>query len=177
MHRMSRRFKMTFSAWIAAERRGDVDQAERSLRRLFSVLPTPAPGSDLVMATLEQLGVRVGRRVRTVPGRLFKLLVSACLAIAGAALLLAPSVVGPPLRAINPAWVVELWTSALIAVSQRLAGGMAVWRVMSDVGDMVAAALASPATMAALAIVLVMSLVTFRALMELVAFERRTGNV
>lgn len=108
---------------------------------------------------------------------MYKLLVSACLTAAGAALVMVPAALMPWVASLSPALLVQSWTSVLVALSQRLASGFAVWKVLTEIGETVAEALASPSALLALTVALVVSLATFRALSGLVSFERGTQNV
>ena len=108
---------------------------------------------------------------------MYKLLVSACLAAAGVALVIVPAALMPAMATLRPALLVQGWTSVLVALSQRLASGFAVWKVLTEIGETVAQALASPSALLALTVALAVSFATFRALSGLVSFERGTQNV
>jgi hypothetical protein len=83
----------------------------------------------------------------------------------------------PWIASLRPALVVQWWASVLVALSQRLATGFAVWKVLTEVGETVAAVLASPSALLVLTVALVVSFATFRALSGLMSFERGTQNV
>lgn len=170
------RFNRALRCWLRSEQDGSERAAERHLRQAFELLSPPTPGPLFVESTMRRLGVDY-RATVSAPSGLFKLLVSACLTAAGVALTLAPGVLAPFIGALRPALVVQWWTSVLVALSQRFASGLAVWKVLTEIGETVALAVTSPLTMAALTGALVVSFATFRVLSGLVSFERGAQNV
>ena len=172
-----KKFRRAIRSWLRSERAGEQRDAERHLRSAFRSLASPAPSADFVETTMRRLGVPYRAREISRPGGLYKLLVSACLAAAGAALVVVPAALMPWVASLRPALLVQSWTSVLVALSQRLASGFAVWKVLTEIGETVAEALASPSTLLALTVALAVSFATFRALSGLVSFERGTQNV
>ena len=67
-------------------------------------------------------------------------------------------------------------TTVIVTFSQRVASGFAVWKVFTEIGETVAAVLASPSALAVLTVAMAVSFVTFRALTGLVPIERGTQN-
>jgi hypothetical protein len=162
--------------WLEAELNGDDQRAERELGRSFRALSVPTPSADLAETVLERLGL--GRRSRRagVLDVAFRLFVTSGLAAAGLALVVVPRIVWPWLASVRLSWLVDWWTATLVGVSQRFAGGLAVWRVLGDIADTAAGALSSPAAVAVLTAAVLVSLISLRALSGLVSFERSAGN-
>ena len=177
MYRSHSKFRRAVRSWLRSERVGEQRDAERHLRRAFRSLASPVPSADFVEATMLRLGVPYRARTVSQPGSVYKLLVSACLTAAGAALVMVPAALMPWVASLRPALLVQSWTSVLVALSQRLASGFAVWKVLTEIGETVAQALASPSALLALTVALAVSFATFRALSGLVSFERGTQNV
>lgn len=169
------RFYRRLARWLQAEHGGDEIRAEQSFQRVFRLLAVPAPGRDLVAETMLKLGFE-GRSLSTVPGGVFKTAVACALAAAGSAVVIAPSVVAPWLQTLKLSWIVNWWTATIIGASQRLANGLEVWRVLEKIGETLAMTLASPVSVAALSLAIVIIFATFRALTGLVSLERSVGN-
>lgn len=177
MYRNSRKFSQSVRAWLRSEGAGAQRGAEWHLRSAFTSLAPPAPSADFVEATMLRLGVPYRTKAVSTAGSAYKLLVSACLTAAGVALVTVPAALMPWIASLRPALVVQWWASVLVALSQRLATGFAVWKVLTEVGETVAAVLASPSALLVLTVALVVSFATFRALSGLMSFERGTQNV
>ena len=175
MYRSRHRFTRAIGSWLTSERDGADSSAEKHLRHAFTLLTPPAPSAEFVESTMRRLGVEYQAAAR--PGSVYKVIVSACLTAAGVALILVPSAVMPWISSLRPALIVQSWTSVLVGLSQRLASGLAVWKVLAEVGETVALALASPIAITALTAAFAVSFATFRALTGLVSFERGAQNV
>ncbi len=169
---MSRKLHQALKAWMDLERRGPDLQAEEALRQLFlrlPELPLPAGFADRVLA---RAGLSAPAGALAIPPLALRLAIGLCLALVGASVVLLPATLRTAADLLQAVSWIEVGTTALIGFTQRLVEGLAVWRTLSDIGEILATALDSRMVIAALTSSALLSAGAFRMLYGLMTQDR-----
>ena len=170
---MTRKLRKAFKTWMVLEEHGRGDQAEEALRRVFLSLPELPLPAGFVDRILLRGGL--ARAASTIPSPAQRLLIAVCLLLAGVSVTLLPgflTIAADLLPAIS--WI-GVGMAALIGLAERLGESLAVWRTLSDVGEIVATALESQMVIAVLTSSALLSAGALRLLYSLMIQERSSG--
>ncbi len=172
LHRAARR-------WLREERGGGEGRADRALREVFVHLPLPRLPAGFSERVLEACGLGVapaatGRRVTVWS---LRALLSLCLALGALSVWLLPTLFPSLLGLAHPGRLLELGLDLLVSLCQRLGVGLVVWRVLSEIGGLLASALASPRYLLVLMTSALLSFGALRILHGLILSERSSHHV
>jgi len=129
--------------WLRSERAGEDVPAQRALSRLLQAMPYPLPRpgfSGRILARLRRPTV-LEQFLAQAWGRA---LVAASLVLTALALTRAPEAVWAIVRTLDLAALVNLGVELTTTLTAIFDFGLAVWRVLADVGRALALALSSP---------------------------------
>ena len=158
---MSRRLQRAFDKWLDLEQRGQPPvEADEALRQVFLGLPQiplPVGFADRVLA-------RLGLAAPAPPSFALRVAVGLCLSLTGLSVVLLPGTLKSVTDLLMAVSWIEVGTSALVGFVQRVAEGFAVWRVVSDVGEILATAFDTRIVLVALSLSVLLSAGAFRML-------------
>lgn len=170
---------LAVSEWLRHENEDRDWQAEESLRGVFAHLPE----EPLPAGFAERILARAGLAPIAAPAQpwaavwTLRATLSLSLALGALFLMLLPGYLPSLLGIVHPGRVAEIGVTALVGFIERLSFGLVFWRILSDVGAVLASAVSSPAFMAAAALSIVLSVSAFRLLHGLVVSERSSYYV
>lgn len=170
---MERRLKKAVRSWLDAESARDANRAEAALRAVFLRLPVYAPPSDFVDRVLLRLGIR-SEELTAHRGLTLQLkgVLGLCYVLAGLAVMWLPGFLGSLWSGLGPGKAIEVGAGVLVALTERLAEGIAVWGTLSGVARVVSTNVASPAVLSAVAAAALIGVIAFRLLHGLLVTEK-----
>ena len=179
---MRQGLKTAVRQWLRLEgatlgRKPDDRRAERALTHVFARLPEIPVPAGFAERVLARAGIRSAEASHWAPSLTVRLVLGLSLALGAASMLFLPGTLlwlGRLMEAFEP---MEMATGALVAVSRRFGHGMAVWKVLSGVGQTAAVALSTPGVLLALAVSTLLSVAAFRLLLELMVGNRSSYHV
>lgn len=165
--------------WLRHENQGRNRQAEVSLRGVFSHLPVeplPVGFAERVLARAGIVPMPAAAQPWAAVWTL-RATLSLSLALGALFLMLLPSYLPSLLGIVHPGRIAEIGVTVLVGFIERLSFGLVFWRILNDVGAVLASALSSPAFMAAAVLSVALSVSAFRLLHGLVVSERSSYHV
>lgn len=176
---MTSRINHAIRQWLASERDGDSDRADRALGQVFALLPLESVPSGFAEQVLARAGMSpVGMMVRR--GTLswgLRAAISLCLISVALFLMIIPGYLPALLGIFHLGRLADVAIGAFVGVVQQLGVGLVIWRTLSAAGSIVSSVMTSPPYLAALALGALMSLGALRILHEVMISERSSQYV
>lgn len=141
---VTRKLEQLVTLWLRSERAGEDGAAQQALSRLLRAVPYPVPSPGFSARILARLG-RPTVLEQFLARPWGRALVAACLLSAAVALAGAPEAVLALVRMLDLAALVNVGVELTTALTAVFEFGLAVWRVLADVGRALALALSAPA--------------------------------
>lgn len=174
---MIRRLEKAVREWLGAEARGAGQDG--ALIHVFRSHAGPAPPADFTARVLARLAAELcwGRRPDIFAHRGLRAAVASALALVGVTLVFLPDLLRPLVRRAGAGEMGALgdlggWihgaANAFSAGAHWLAQGLEIWRILTAVGEALAAAAAQPAGVTALLASAFLAVAAFRALDSLI---------
>ena len=152
--------------WLALERSADDAGSEQALAAVVARLPVVHMPPGFARAVLARAGLAPAQ-----PALAVRLAVASGIGLCAVAVMLLPSWFAGGAALLGDGGMLELVAGALVGLLRRLGEGIAVWKMLADVGRIVSSALDSPQMLAAVAFCSLISLGAFRVLSSLLAGE------
>ena len=176
---MSRRLHRSAKRWLELEQLGQVDGADMALRQVFCRLPLAPLSSDFARRVLARAGILAHRTPWSRWQADWGLPAALGLAVllAGAVAVLLPGAFYVTLESIKGQTPMEIAVAASVGLLKRIGEGLAVWRILADVGRIFSGILEKPSVYAALVASALLSIAAFRALYGLMTSDRSARYV
>jgi len=158
--------------WLEAERAGRDGEAEEALMGLFQSLPMPAASSGFA----ERVAIAAMAKPPAWPLWL-RSGVAACLALAGLATAALPALGALAGQLWRPAEILTTAGRGLAAAAEWVAGVFTALHALLGVREAMLEIAASPPVATVLLSALLLTVLTFRALRELLAIQRNPSHV